>query len=63
MDSRDGILADRIDAPLYRLGRHWNTIQAYLLPGIEDDIGELSEELKRFVDICELLIKDGMFAR
>ena len=26
--------------PMYRLGRHWNTIQAYLIPGIEDDIGE-----------------------
>ena len=33
--------------PPYRLGRHWNTIQAYLIPGIEDDIGELSEEMKR----------------
>ena len=23
--------------PPYRLGRHWNTIQAYLIPGIEDE--------------------------
>ena len=30
------------EMPPYRLGRHWNTIQAYLIPGIEDDIGELS---------------------
>jgi hypothetical protein len=35
------------EMPPYRLGRHWNTIQAYLIPGIEDDIGELSEEMKR----------------
>ena len=26
-------------SPMYRLGRRWNTIQAYLIPGIEDDIG------------------------
>jgi len=31
---------------MYRLGRHWNTIQAYLIPGIEDDIGELGEDLR-----------------
>ena len=44
--------------PPYRLGRHWNTIQTYLIPGIEDDIGELSEEMKKFMGICELLIDD-----
>ena len=27
------------EMPPYRLGRHWNTIQAYLIPGLEDDIG------------------------
>ena len=47
---------------MYRLGRHWNTIQAYLIPGIEDDIGELGEDLKRFAQTCELLINDAMFA-
>ena len=46
------------EMPPYRLGRHWNTIQAYLIPGIEDDIGELSEEMKKFMGICELLIDD-----
>jgi len=51
------------EMPIYRLGNHWNTIQAYLLPGIEDDIGELSKELKSFVQICELLINDEMFAK
>ena len=51
------------EMPPYRLGRHWNTIQAYLIPGIEDDIGELSEELKKFMGICELLIDEKMFAK
>ena len=46
---------DISEMPPYRLGRHWNTIQAYLIPGLEDDIGELSEELKKFMGICELL--------
>ncbi len=50
-------------SPMYRLGRHWNTIQAYLIPGIEDDIGELGEDLKRFAQTCELLINDAMFAK
>ena len=51
------------DCPMYRLGKHWNTIQAYLIPGIKDDIGELGEDLKRFTQICELLINDAMFAK
>ena len=50
---------DISEMPPYRLGRHWNTIQAYLIPGIEDDIGELSEEMKKFMGICELLIDDN----
>ena len=51
------------EMPPYRLGRHWNTIQACLIPGIEDDIGELGEEMKKFMGICELLIDDKMFAK
>ncbi|MCR5751844.1 MAG: hypothetical protein K6G91_07770, partial [Kiritimatiellae bacterium] len=39
---------DISEMPPYRLGRHWNTIQAYLIPGIEDDIGELNEEPRKF---------------
>ena len=54
---------DISEMPPYRLGRHWNTIQAYLIPGLEDDIGELSGELKQFMGICELLIDDKMFAK
>jgi len=49
--------------PIYTLGRHWNTIQAYLIPGLEDDSGELSEEQRKFVQICELLINDKMFSK
>lgn len=56
-------LPDISEMPPYRLGRHWNTIQAYLIPGIEDDIGELGEELKKFIAICELLIDEKMFAK
>ena len=41
---------DISEMPPYRLGRHWNTIQAYLIPGIEDDIGELNEELRKFME-------------
>ena len=55
--------SDLSEMPPYRLGRHWNTIQAYLIPSIEDDIGELSDEMKKFVEICELLIDDKMFAK
>ena len=54
---------NRPEMPPYRLGRHWNTIQAYLIPGIEDDIGELGEEMKKSVETCELLIDDKMFAK
>ena len=46
------------EMPPYRLGRHWNMIQAYLIPGIEDNIGKLSEEMKKFMGICELLIDE-----
>jgi len=49
------------EMPTALLGKHWNSIQAYLIPGIEDDLGELPEDLKKFVEICELLINDKMF--
>ena len=42
---------DISEMPPYRLGRHWNTIQAYLIPGIEDDIGEINEELRNFAEL------------
>ena len=54
---------DLSEMPPYRLGRHWSTIQAYLMPSIKDDIGELSEKMKKFVETCELLIDDKMFAK
>ena len=62
MKARNGQI-DFSEMPSYRLGRHWNTIQSYLIPGIEDDIGELSEELKTFMEICKLLIDERMFAK
>ena len=60
MKARNGQI-DFSEMPPYKLGRHWNTIQSYLILGIEDDIGELSEELKMFMEICELLIDERMF--
>ena len=54
---------DISEMPPYRLGRHWNTILAYLIPGLEDDIGELSEEMRKFMGICELLSDDKMFGK
>lgn len=62
MKARNGQI-DFSEMPPYKLGRHWNTIQSYLILGIEDDIGELSEELKMFMEICELLIDERMFAK
>ena len=62
MKTRECVKASE-DCPMYRLGRHWNTIQAYLIPGIEDDIGNLGEDLMRFMQICEILINDEMFAK
>ena len=62
MKARNGQI-DFSEMPPYRLGRHWNTIQTYLIPGIEDDLGELSEEVKMFIEICELLIDEKMFAK
>ena len=51
--------ADDFNYP--RLGRHWNTIQKSLFPVLEDELGELSDEQKAFVSICELLIDDSIF--
>ena len=37
MKARNGQI-DFSEMPPYKLGRHWNTIQSYLILGIEDDI-------------------------
>ena len=37
-----------------RLGELWNTIQAWLFPMLEDELGELDEKHREFVAVCQL---------
>ena len=34
----------------------WNTIQCWLFPELEEELGELSEKQREFVRICEALV-------
>jgi hypothetical protein len=36
------------------LGGVWNSIQSWLFPMLEDEIGELDEKHRQFVAVCEL---------
>jgi hypothetical protein len=36
------------------LGSLWNSIQAWLFPMLEDELGELDEQHREFVAVCEL---------
>jgi hypothetical protein len=36
------------------MGRLWNSIQSWLLPALEDEIGALDEKHRLFVAVCEL---------
>ena len=36
-----------------RLGTLWNSIQTWLLPMLEDELGELDEKHREFVAVCE----------
>ena len=36
------------------LGELWNSIQSWLFPALEDEIGELDEKHRQFVAVCEL---------
>ena len=38
---------------LRQLGNLWHTIQAWLFPGLEDELGELDEKHREFVAICQ----------
>ena len=38
---------------LARLGALWNTIQSWLFPALEDELGELDEKHRLFVAVCE----------
>jgi len=39
--------------PLARLGEMWNSIQQWLLPVLEDELGELDEQHQLFITVCE----------
>ena len=36
------------------LGGLWNTIQAWLFPMLEDELGELDEKHREFIAVCEM---------
>lgn len=36
------------------LGGLWSSIQSWLFPMLEDEIGELDEKHRQFVAVCEL---------
>ena len=36
------------------LGILWNSIQTWLFPMLEDELGELDEKHREFVSVCEL---------
>jgi hypothetical protein len=36
------------------IGELWNSIQTWLLPGLEDELGGLDEQRRQFVSVCEL---------
>ena len=38
---------------LSELGNLWHTIQAWLLPALEDELGELDDQHREFVTLCE----------
>ena len=36
------------------LGQMWNTIQSWLFPMLEDELGELDEKHRQFIAACEM---------
>ena len=36
------------------LGTLWNSIQSWLFPMLEDELGELDEQHREFVAVCEI---------
>ena len=36
------------------MGQLWNSIQSWLFPVLEDEIGALDEKHRQFVAVCEL---------
>jgi len=44
---------DTVSDHIISLGAHWNSIQRFLIPDLEDEVGELDEPKRAFVEICE----------
>ena len=40
--------------PQTPIGQLWNSIQSWLMPVLEDEIGALDEKHRQFVAVCEL---------
>jgi hypothetical protein len=36
------------------LGKLWSSIQTWLFPALEDELGELDEKHREFVAVCEI---------
>lgn len=45
------------------IGGLWNSIQTWLIPNIEDDIGKLDERQKEFVAVCEMCEPEKFMAK
>ena len=39
---------------LATFGGIWNSVQAWLLPQLEDEVGELDDKHRQFVAVCEI---------
>ena len=49
--------------PQTPLGQLWNSIQSWLFPMLEDEIGALDDKHRQFVAVCELCApQDNMAA-
>ena len=38
---------------LAKLGELWHSVQTWLFPGLEDELGKLDEKHREFVAVCE----------
>jgi len=43
------------------IGELWNSIQTWLFPVLEDELGELDEKHRLFVSVCELCAPSERF--
>ncbi len=53
------VMKDRQSTPI---GRIWSSIQSWLLPMMEDEIGDLDEKQRQLIALCELCELDNHIA-